>query len=488
MSLIAQHQSKPIFDVRSARDTMLVCAVVFLASLFGIMTRPLGFLAAVWPANAILLGMLIANPRLARLAGWLAALAGFLLAGFVTGDTLGTNLWLTGANIGGVAAGYLLFCRLDLQDRRLRGPRSMLQLFLVTTVAAACAALIGAGLVPALFHRNLSTGLAFWFITELSNYVITLPVLLTAPAWSEHRAAGSWRNLSIPSPRNALPVVAVCASLAGAIIVGGPGSIAFAVPALMWCALTYTLFPMSVITFMASLAMLIAESAGMMALPPGSDYIGNAMSFRLGITLIALAPLTITSILAIQKDLLARLDLAASRDGLTGIQTRSVYLDKSAQLLERVRRAHAANVAILMIDIDHFKKINDRYGHAAGDTALVAVTAEIALHLRQGDLFGRLGGEEFSAMLSNVSPDDAVFIAERLRQSVEALQIPCEDGTALQSTISIGIIHCAAFPECCLAKLLSLADGALYGAKRHGRNRLEHVSQPATVAAPAMPA
>lgn len=443
-------------------------AAVFLAALFGILSRPLGFLAAIWPANALLLGLLVLRNRPAGPGSWLAGFLGFMLAGLVTGDGWLTNLWLTLANLGGVVPGYLLLRRLDPGERMLRRPLSVLHVFLVCVVASGSAALMGCGLAPLLFNRPVSTGLAFWFTTELSNYLITLPVLLTAPA------AASWHPLRrrprIPRTKAAAPTIALCLSIAATIAIGGPGSIAFPVPAMLWCSLSYRLFPVSVLMLLSSLALMTAEAAGLLFVPGAFDVIDSTTTFRLGISLLALGPLTVTSGMEAQRRLVARLDLAISRDSLTGTLARGAFLDRSATAL---REAGAApGLAVLMIDIDEFKQVNDRHGHAAGDAVLRATADVIRHELRMTDLLGRLGGEEFAVTLASVGPDHAAAIAERLRHSVEQLEVRLANGERLGVTVSIGLAHYAEARNHQLSDVLQQADAALYRAKAEGRNRV----------------
>ncbi len=164
---------------------------------------------------------------------------------------------------------------------------------------------------------------------------------------------------------------------------------------------------------------------------------------------------------------------AAMVDPLTGIANRRSFLQDAAQLAKR----HAANprpTAVLLIDLDHFKSINDRFGHALGDRALEIFAEAARQSVRSSDLVGRLGGEEFAAVLVNTSQDKAVAVAERIRASFAqaALEV---DSRPVGATVSIGLVHCQDVvldvPE-----LLAQADQALYFAKEHGRNRVEVAS------------
>ncbi|BCP54207.1 diguanylate cyclase [Kaistia sp. 32K] len=459
----------------------VVAAVVFGISLFGIYTRPLGFLAALWPANAVLLGLFVLRPGLAGWPGWVGAITGYLAAGYVSGDALVTNLWLTGANLAGVVTGFVLFLRLDPEDRALQRPLSVLHMLLISVAAAAASALVGAGLT---IDPTLRTGLVFWFISELGNYVVVLPVLLTAPTPFDVQAFGRWLRDVVPEASTTMPIAALCLSVAASIAIGGPGAIAFPVPALLWCSLTYGLFPMSIIVMLSSLAMLSAEVAGLLFLPTSLDVFDRSTSFRLGITLVALGPLTVTTITVAQRRLLKRLDHAVSMDGLTNILARRAFLERSGALLARPQYNLFSGVAVLMIDIDHFKQVNDLHGHAVGDAVLIAVTDAIGGELRRNDLFGRIGGEEFAVTLPDITRQDAIAMAERLRHVIERLLIPAGAGPALRTTISIGIVHRVRYPSGGVIEMLPLADAALYQAKARGRNRIVcHAPPPRAAAA-----
>ena len=164
---------------------------------------------------------------------------------------------------------------------------------------------------------------------------------------------------------------------------------------------------------------------------------------------------------------------AAMVDPLTGIANRRSFLQDAAQLAKR----YAANprpTAVLLIDLDHFKSINDRFGHALGDRALEVFAEAARQSLRSSDLLGRLGGEEFAAVLSDTSREKAMVVAERIRESF-AKAAREVDGRPVCATVSIGLVHCqdAGFD---VAEQLAQADQALYFAKERGRNRVEVAS------------
>jgi diguanylate cyclase (GGDEF)-like protein len=159
---------------------------------------------------------------------------------------------------------------------------------------------------------------------------------------------------------------------------------------------------------------------------------------------------------------------AASVDPLTGMFNRRGFAEATSRVIEREASA-GRPVTVLIFDIDHFKSINDRFGHPAGDEILKLFAAVVVSMLRITDLSGRIGGEEFAALLS-CSLEEAMTAAERVREAFANSGIVVEDGP-VDTTVSIGVAGGPAGTE--LEVLLAAADTALYQAKRGGRNRVE---------------
>ncbi len=172
---------------------------------------------------------------------------------------------------------------------------------------------------------------------------------------------------------------------------------------------------------------------------------------------------------------------AAMVDPLTGIANRRSFMQDAA-LMAKQHIADPRPTAVLLIDLDHFKSINDRFGHALGDRVLEIFTDAARKSTRGSDLIGRLGGEEFAAMLIDTNRDKAVEVAERIRESFAQMAQEV-DGRAVCATVSIGLVHTGA-PALDLPELLAQADQALYAAKERGRNRVEVASLDMIVARP----
>jgi diguanylate cyclase (GGDEF)-like protein len=158
-----------------------------------------------------------------------------------------------------------------------------------------------------------------------------------------------------------------------------------------------------------------------------------------------------------------RLEEKASRDNMTGMLNRESFfaaLDGSRRKTDRG--------ALLIIDADHFKKINDNFGHLTGDTALLEIAAAIARAIRVGDILGRIGGEEFGAFLVGANDQEAIRVAERIRREVELIRFQPMDGKVVPLTVSIGGTPCAR--DANVSDLMRAADKRLYEAKSQGRN------------------
>jgi diguanylate cyclase (GGDEF)-like protein len=174
------------------------------------------------------------------------------------------------------------------------------------------------------------------------------------------------------------------------------------------------------------------------------------------------------SVLAETNRLTRYFERLATVDGLTGLRNRRWLDDAFTRQLERSTRAGEA-VAVLMIDIDRFKVLNDRFGHLTGDAVLCRVARVLVGSLRPQDLLARYGGEEFAVLLPALDVPGALLVAERLREAVATPEHDEGHEPLPAATISIGVA--AHQPRESLAMLLSRADAALYRAKQSGRNR-----------------
>jgi diguanylate cyclase (GGDEF)-like protein len=158
----------------------------------------------------------------------------------------------------------------------------------------------------------------------------------------------------------------------------------------------------------------------------------------------------------------------AHTDYLTGIHNRRFFMQRLAEEIERVRR-HGSQLSVLLFDLDHFKNVNDRCGHYAGDQILKSV-ADVSMDIKRiTDIAARIGGEEFALLLPETDQTGAVLMAQRLRQTIARISHPLTTERKIQVTASIGVATVSAQTQD-LENVLNHADDALYKAKNSGRN------------------
>lgn len=162
----------------------------------------------------------------------------------------------------------------------------------------------------------------------------------------------------------------------------------------------------------------------------------------------------------------------AETDALTGAANRRAFMQYLEMQSETARR-HETPVSVVMIDLDHFKSVNDTYGHATGDRVLIQTVREVQSCLRDRDLLGRLGGEEFAVVLHDTQLEQAGMVAERIRETIERMHVENDDGERFPVTGSFGVAsvqlkHGLDTPD----SLLQAADEMLYFSKQNGRNRV----------------
>ena len=171
-----------------------------------------------------------------------------------------------------------------------------------------------------------------------------------------------------------------------------------------------------------------------------------------------------------KERLLKKLHIQATFDPLMHIYNRATFFDM-AELVLSTEQAQTMSYAVLMLDIDHFKPVNDTYGHLCGDTVLETIATVVKGHFRKGDIVGRYGGEEIVILLENLTCDQAVAAANKLRQLIAEAPIYCKE-RILRVTISIGVGHSPAGEAHSLERMVAQADAALYRAKNSGRNQV----------------
>jgi diguanylate cyclase (GGDEF)-like protein len=174
----------------------------------------------------------------------------------------------------------------------------------------------------------------------------------------------------------------------------------------------------------------------------------------------------------LEREFLSHLVESSTRDPLTGTFNRRFFESRLDAELAYARR-HGTKVAVLLLDIDHFKRVNDAYGHDAGDQVLRAVAVVVRGTIRAEDFLARLGGEEFAVVARAATQLDPIGLAQRVRLAVESLSIRLTGDQCASVTVSIGVAHHQECPEPSMGRaLVKLADARLYRAKSGGRNAI----------------
>lgn len=176
-----------------------------------------------------------------------------------------------------------------------------------------------------------------------------------------------------------------------------------------------------------------------------------------------------------------RLEKLVYRDELTGLLNRRGFKEEAEKIFESMSAFNRSGVekrsapkfpfSVLFMDLDNFKKINDKYGHDAGDLVLKTAAKTLRRNLRKNDIYGRWGGEEFVVVLPKITKAIAEKVAEKLRREIENLKIRIADGKKLRVTMSIGIV--VHHDEINLSEMINKADKVMYEAKKKGKNRTE---------------
>lgn len=201
-----------------------------------------------------------------------------------------------------------------------------------------------------------------------------------------------------------------------------------------------------------------------LSLTEGSVVWSRAVTFMIG------APfgLFVMAVLAVQRRLKARLRHLSETDVLTTLANRASFMARAEDAIES-----GMGAAVLMLDVDHFKSINDTHGHYAGDVALQQIGAHIRAQTRENDIVGRIGGEEFAVLLADTNPEGVVAISNRFCQDISVTLThdnSAETIITFSVTLSVGGVR--ALPNHSLIDLMCAADKALYKAKAAGRNRV----------------
>jgi diguanylate cyclase (GGDEF)-like protein len=412
---------------------------VFLFSLIGILSRPSGELATIWPANAFILGMMLRIPALAKPLGWLSAGLGFVIADAVGSGFSVDDMWPNCCNLVSIAVAYLMLHSASKGGDDFGRPAAFLKFLSAVVVGSLAAGVASVMLIPQSGTGGQPEAIIYWAASELVNYIALLPVFMYFP--SPARRADvflvfgrrlRWQDL--------LPIGALLISQLAIVLIGSPAAIALVIPALLWCAGTYDRFFLALISFTFIIWSLIAIRQGYVNVGGPIDSDMDVVATRMGVALVALVPLFVAAAIAMNTEMRVRLRGVAELDRITGLSNRRAFMEHGARFYEQSRRGGSTpNVALLLMEIDELKDFVRRHGSMLQIQALKEFGQILRPMTTDDILCGRLGNEGFGALL--VGFDDAAVtqIAEHIKQSLGDVKLVGPDGQMVALSASIGI-------------------------------------------------
>lgn len=461
----------------------MVLAVGYLASAMGglAISRQTGNIATLWPPNGVLAAamLLTATSRwpMVLIAGALGSVAANLLNG--SGVVAATSI--TVANLVEVWLVATLLRRGTHSRRLFQEPGDVLVLIAVATVAALAAGGVSASMAPLISGSPFTRIFVKWVLGDVLGLLVVMPIVIIAHDLVKY---GRDRMLAQRTHLEAALILLLVFVVALAVFRPGMPPVQFLIMPTVLLA-SFRLGPLG-----AALSTVIAAAVGsvgtMMAAQAATaspDQVTlQVLYFQLYLAVLFLSALPIGSAMARRAQLSHELEEAkkdadsvaremamlAAVDDLTGLLTRRQFLKELDRAAESAQRAQQP-LTLAMIDIDHFKPINDQFGHAVGDQVLMVIGGACRAAVRSTDVIGRLGGEEFAMLMPLTDQQTAYRIVDRLREAVAGISIPVGSGASVSVTISIGL---AVFEDQQVDRLLVDADRALYLAKEQGRNRI----------------
>lgn len=442
-----------------------VVGIVVLTTLFyfiGAKLRLVEELSLFWPLNGVMAGVFARYAYLNRLHYYAISYIAMLVYDAITTDWGIVSLTINLSNMAFIITVALLVTRDNRLKKETPDPVNALRLFNYCLLAALLCALIGALGSVGLTSQTFWPLFADWFSEQFSTGVLIVPCLLTI-TWPRFA-----RSLRLD---HLMPVVALMVSVVASVVIGGAGALAFPLPALIWCAVRYSLPATCLLTFVTG-AVEITLVANSIINIAATTALTTPMMFsaRLGIATMAICPVMVSVSVAAINSLIRQVSLRADYDFLTHVYSRSgLYEALKREECQRQNR----HLTVMLLDIDYFKSINDNYGHECGDKMLAAFAQKVQETVGAEGLVARMGGEEFAVVVSCTSTQQGYALAERIRTSIEHYPFIWR-GQTLFLTVSIGLgsghYGSSTLTEV-FNRLMTEADEYLYRSKKAGRNR-----------------
>lgn len=397
------------------RNSIAIFVLTTLFYFIGAELRLVHELSLFWPLNGVMAGVFARYVWLNRLHYYAISYVAMLVYDAITTEWGLVSLAINFSNMMFIVTVALLVARDKRLGKNKYEPVSALRLFNYCLLAALLCAIVGAIGSVSIDSLDFWPLLADWFSEQFSTGVLIVPCMLT---------------LAIPGvlPRfkaeQMMPAIALIVSVIASVVIGGAGSLAFPLPALIWCAVRYTPQVTCLLTFVTGAVEVVLVANSVIDISVGSPFsIPQMFSARLGIATMAICPIMVSFSVAAINSLMKQVALRADFDFLTQVYSRSgLYEALKSPSLKQTQ-----HLTVMLLDIDYFKSINDNYGHECGDKVLSVFAQHIQKIVGDKGLVARMGGEEFAVAVPSVNPVDGLLMAEKIRKGVDLLRLPQED-------------------------------------------------------------
>lgn len=458
-SLTAFKPFQPDRPLRNAGGIFLLTTLFYF---IGAELRLVEALSLFWPLNGVMAGLFARYAWLNRLRYYAVCYVAMLLYDAVTTNWGLASVLINLSNMVFIVTVGLLVARDRRTGRKRPDPLNAFRLFNYCLVASLLCAVVGAIGSVGIDSHSFWPLFADWFGEQFSTGVLIVPCMLTVTMPVFTRAV---------RPDDLMPVAALAVSVLASVVIGGAGSLAFPLPALIWCAVRYSLPATCLLTFITGGVEIVLVANSIINIAVATPLSTPLMfSARLGIATMAICPVMVSVSMAAINSLMHQLSLRADYDFLTRVYSRSGLYE--ALRREKAPRRHRF-LTVMLLDIDYFKSINDNYGHECGDTVLAAFARKVQEEVGEEGLVARMGGEEFAVVVQADNAQQGIALAERIRRAIELHPFPWRN-QSLFLTVSIGLgsskLDASPLIEI-VNRLMAEADDYLYRSKKAGRNR-----------------
>lgn len=379
------------------RNSIAIFVLTTLFYFIGAELRLVHELSLFWPLNGVMAGVFARYVWLNRLHYYAISYVAMLVYDAITTEWGLVSLAINFSNMMFIVTVALLVARDKRLGKNKYEPVSALRLFNYCLLAALLCAIVGAIGSVSIDSLDFWPLLADWFSEQFSTGVLIVPCMLT---------------LAIPGvlPRfkaeQMMPAIALIVSVIASVVIGGAGSLAFPLPALIWCAVRYTPQVTCLLTFVTGAVEVVLVANSVIDISVGSPFsIPQMFSARLGIATMAICPIMVSFSVAAINSLMKQVALRADFDFLTQVYSRSgLYEALKSPSLKQTQ-----HLTVMLLDIDYFKSINDNYGHECGDKVLSVFAQHIQKIVGDKGLVARMGGEEFAVAVPSVNPVDGLL-------------------------------------------------------------------------------